>query len=302
MARVVFALVLCLLVPAAAASGQRPRPGRRARSRPRSPRQPADRADRPRVGDPEDQGRRGHARGGHGPGGVRAQPPDRSPAAAPAAASGPARRSDEAEERGSEHGEHRAGADRERRRCCAVPADPRRRIDRSERPWDPHAVPRAPSWLDGRRVRREPARGTDRPGRARPHARLPGPGPPGAVRLHRLQLGGRARDPRRAGVHDEPDRRPAPRVTCRTSTVRQSGSAGAPFGSSTARATTAAEVQRQSTETTSTGCSRPFSFSVRGSDNRTTVPMPSSVSVETRISPPLAAAPMRAATCTPWPP
>ena len=54
--------------------------------------------------------------------------------------------------------------------------------------------------------------------------------------------------------------------------------------------------QRQSTETTSTGFSRPLSDSERGSDNRNAPPTPSSVSALTRISAALAAPPMRAAT------
>ena len=60
--------------------------------------------------------------------------------------------------------------------------------------------------------------------------------------------------------------------------------------------------QRQSTETTSTGCSRPFSDSARDSDNRNEPPTPSSVSTLTRISAALAAPPIRAATWTSCPP
>ena len=54
--------------------------------------------------------------------------------------------------------------------------------------------------------------------------------------------------------------------------------------------------QRQSTETTSTGFSTPFSDSARGSDKRNAPPTPSSVSALTRISAAPAAAPIRAAT------
>ena len=64
----------------------------------------------------------------------------------------------------------------------------------------------------------------------------------------------------------------------------------------------ASASQRQSTETTSIGCSTPFSSSVRVSERRKPKPESPSVSALTRISPPRAAAPMRAATCTPWPP
>ena len=60
--------------------------------------------------------------------------------------------------------------------------------------------------------------------------------------------------------------------------------------------------QRQSTETTSTGCSKPFREVERGSDRRNVASIPSSVSRLTRTSPAPAAAPIRAATCTLWPP
>lgn len=59
--------------------------------------------------------------------------------------------------------------------------------------------------------------------------------------------------------------------------------------------------QRQSTETTWTGSSKPFSVSARGSESLNAAPAPSSVSRLTRISPAPAAAPIRAAVCTPWP-
>ena len=59
---------------------------------------------------------------------------------------------------------------------------------------------------------------------------------------------------------------------------------------------------RQSTETTSIGSSKPRSDSGRGSESLKAVPTPSSVSRLTRISAAPAAAPMRAATWTPWPP
>lgn len=65
---------------------------------------------------------------------------------------------------------------------------------------------------------------------------------------------------------------------------------------------TLAERQRQLTETTSTGSSRPLSDSLRGSDKRNEPPTPSIVSTLTRISAALAAPPIRAATCTSCPP
>ena len=59
-------------------------------------------------------------------------------------------------------------------------------------------------------------------------------------------------------------------------------------------------TQRQSTETSSRGSSKPLSVSRRGSESGKRVP-PSRLSLLTRISPPPARAPMRAAMWTPWP-
>ena len=78
-------------------------------------------------------------------------------------------------------------------------------------PRNAHALPGPTRWLDGRHLLREQARCPGRPGRSPCGARLPGPRAAGAHRLHRLQLGRRAGDPRRDGLHDESDRGPAPR-------------------------------------------------------------------------------------------
>lgn len=59
-------------------------------------------------------------------------------------------------------------------------------------------------------------------------------------------------------------------------------------------------TQRQSIETSSRGSSKPLSVSRRGSESGKRVP-PSRLSLLTRISPPRARAPMRAAMWTPWP-
>ncbi len=58
--------------------------------------------------------------------------------------------------------------------------------------------------------------------------------------------------------------------------------------------------QRHATAASSTGSANPFSVSERGSESRKR-PAPSRLAVLTRISPPPASAPMRAAMWTPWP-
>ena len=50
------------------------------------------------------------------------------------------------------------------------------------------------------------------------------------VGLHRVQLGRRSRDPRRAGVHDEPRRGPPARPPCRRASGQPSGSAAGRCG------------------------------------------------------------------------
>jgi hypothetical protein len=58
--------------------------------------------------------------------------------------------------------------------------------------------------------------------------------------------------------------------------------------------------QRHSTAASSTGSANPFNVSERGSESRNRF-APSRLAVLTRISPPPASAPMRAAMWTPWP-
>ena len=110
-----------------------------------------------------------------------------------------------------EHRQRRACADREPCGRGALPPHPRRRLDRPGGARDAHALPGAPEGVDGRRLRGEQAGGRHRPGRAPLGARLPRSRFAGALRLHRLQLGRRPGDPRRDGLHDEPDRGPPPR-------------------------------------------------------------------------------------------
>jgi hypothetical protein len=59
-------------------------------------------------------------------------------------------------------------------------------------------------------------------------------------------------------------------------------------------------AQRQATVASSTGSANPLSVSERGSESRNRI-APSRLAVLTRISPPPASAPMRAAMWTPWP-
>ena len=85
--------------------------------------------------------------------------------------------------------------------------------------------------VDQRRLCVEQACGPDRAVRARPSAGLSRQRPSGALGLHGVQLGRRAGDPRRDGLHDEPDRGPAARDAGLSATSRKwplQGSAALP--------------------------------------------------------------------------
>ena len=198
------ALVAALLVVPAAAG--KAGCGRRRRPWPRPACQLGHRADRPGLGRAEDQGRRGHERRRQRPARGGAQPPGETAAAHAARASRCQGRHDSDDDDGHEHGERRPCADREPCGRGAVPPDPRGRLHRSLGSRHACAPSRAAPRLDGRRLRRQQARCARRAAGSPHGARLPGPRTAGALRLHRLQLGRRPRDPGRDGVHDEPDR------------------------------------------------------------------------------------------------
>ena len=135
-----------------------------------------------------------------------------------------------------EHGEHRPRPHRQRRRRPPLPPRSTPTASPTASARGTHTLhPGTPPRLDGRRLRVEQARGRDGPARARPRARLPRPRPARAERLHRLQLVGRPRDPRRDGLHDQPAPTTASSRRAPTSREPRSASAAGRSASSAAR-------------------------------------------------------------------